>query len=77
MVISYFGQTSWTLLNPLIKVEETIYSDNADEVDKMVLKYMKWYGIDNVRGGCFNKVVLTKEAKEVIERMIQLFYGYD
>ena len=43
--------------------------DIFDE-DKYTIKYMKKYGIENVRGGSFCQVSLDRETKKCVERMI-------
>ena len=55
--------------NP-IELEDIIYPDECDkyDVDKYVKKYMDIYGIDNVRGGTYNKLELTSEEKHFIQK---------
>lgn len=55
--------------NP-IELEDIIYPDECDkyDVDKYVKKYMDIYGIDNVRGGTYNKLELTTEEKQFIQK---------
>jgi predicted GIY-YIG superfamily endonuclease len=43
--------------------------DEHDE-DKYTIKYMKKYGIDNVRGGSFCELILNDESINTIKRMI-------
>jgi len=43
--------------------------DVFDE-DKYTIKYMKKYGIENVRGGSFCQITLDRETKICVERMI-------
>jgi predicted GIY-YIG superfamily endonuclease len=44
--------------------------DSYDE-DKITLKYMSKYGIENVRGGSFCKLYLNRENKNTIEQMLK------
>ena len=62
--------SSWTKkYNPIQVVELVPNCDNFDE-DKYTLKYMKKYGIYNVRGGSFCKEHLSKENVTMIKKMI-------
>jgi hypothetical protein len=47
--------------------------NNCDEYDedKYTLKYMKKYGIDNVRGGSFVTLTLSKYEKKFLTKMIR------
>jgi hypothetical protein len=65
-----FNGPNWTKRYKPIKIIEIIPNcDNFDE-DKYTLKYMKIYGIDNVRGGSFCEMVLNNIHICTIERMI-------
>jgi len=44
--------------------------DNEDE-DKYTIKYMKEFWLNNVRGGSFCKIELSKEEILIIDRMIK------
>ena len=60
----------WTkMYKPLRVIEIVPNCDNFDE-DKYTLKYMKKYGIDNVRGGSFCEPELSDENLIIIDRMI-------
>jgi predicted GIY-YIG superfamily endonuclease len=62
--------SSWTKkYNPKKVLDIIPDCDNFDE-DKYTIKYMKKYGIDNVRGGSFCELVLSKETLETINKMI-------
>lgn len=69
----------WTTIYKPVKVLDIIPNcDNYDE-DKYTIKYMKKYGIDNVRGGSFCTVVLSEETISVLKLMLKsasdLCYG--
>lgn len=67
--INSYG-SSWTKIHKPIRVIEVVPNcDNFDE-DKYTLKYMKIYGIDNVRGGSFCEPELSDENLITIDRMI-------
>ncbi|VVU94453.1 hypothetical protein CPAV1605_175 [seawater metagenome] len=60
----------WTQKYKPINIHQLIPDcDNFDE-DKITIKNMKKYGIDNVRGGSFCQFQLTNENRKTIERMI-------
>jgi predicted GIY-YIG superfamily endonuclease len=62
--------SAWTrMYKPVKVIEVTADCDNFDE-DKYTLKYMKKYGIDNVRGGSFCEPELSDENLVTIDRMI-------
>jgi len=58
----HFNSTgsAWTRKYKPIEIVQLI--DNCDDYDedKYVIKYMEEYGINNVRGGSFNQVKLSK-----------------
>jgi hypothetical protein len=65
---SYGSQ--WTKKYKPIKILELLSDcDNFDE-DKYTLKYMEKYGINNVRGGTFCEIKLSKDNLETIKKMI-------
>jgi len=62
--------SEWTRKYQPIEILDTIYNcDNFDE-DKYVKKYMKKYGIDNVRGGSYSQIRLNKNTKQLLQREI-------
>jgi predicted GIY-YIG superfamily endonuclease len=63
--------SSWTKKYPPIKTLRIIRSRCDYDEDKYTQKYMKRYGINNVRGGSFCSVVLRKETINVIKLMIR------
>jgi hypothetical protein len=63
-------KNEWTnLYAPISIIHKCLCFDIFDE-DMITIKYMHQYGIDNVRGGSFDFVVLSKETKNVIDKMI-------
>lgn len=62
--------SSWTQKYKPNKVVETINGDDGDE-DKTTLRYMKQYGIENVRGGSFCRVTLSRSDRETLEKMLK------
>lgn len=60
----------WTQKYAPIEVMEVKTGDEYDE-DKYVLKYMKQYGIDNVRGGSFSQLILPFDQYVQSWRSIQ------
>lgn len=52
---------------PIRRLETVVLHQN-DELDFFVKKYMKCYGIDNVRGGTYTDVELSIHDKQCIER---------
>ena len=63
--------SAWTKLHRPMNVLELVQDcDNYDE-DKITIKYMQKFGIENVRGGSFCQVTLPKETKNHIHSMIK------
>ena len=52
--------SEWTKLYKPISIVETYEHDSAFEEDVFTKKYMLKYGIDNVRGGSYTKIVLDE-----------------
>lgn len=72
----YFGdddskKNPWTVKYKPISIIEVIPECDEYEGDKYVLRYMKTYGVDNVRGCTFNQVVLPASSLLLIDRMIK------
>ena len=59
----------WTKIYKPVSVVSVIDGDSGDE-DKITLKYMKKYGVENVRGGTFCQYYLPSHVKKTIESMI-------
>lgn len=66
---SYMG-SGWTKLYQPDKILDVISSYDDFDEDKFTLKYMKKYGIDNVRGGSFCELNLSQHNIITIEKMI-------
>ena len=64
------GGCAWTKkYKPILIIGLFPDCDEFDE-DKYTIKYMKKHGIDNVRGGSFCQIILDKDTKKCVERMI-------
>ena len=67
----YKGKGSkWTQKYTPIKVITTYKIKDLHDEDKITIKYMEKYGINNVRGGSFCNVELSNGEKEVLSKMI-------
>jgi hypothetical protein len=62
--------SAWTNQNKPINIIELIPNCDDFDEDKFTIKYMKQYGIDNVRGGSFCQVELDEENINTINKMI-------
>jgi predicted GIY-YIG superfamily endonuclease len=69
---SHFNSTGseWTKKYKPIKVLELISNCDDYDEDKYTIKYMKNYGINNVRGGSFCQFKLCEENKKTLKQMI-------
>jgi hypothetical protein len=69
---NYFNSLGnrWTFLNEPIELLELIRNCDKFDEDKYTLKYMDKYGIENVRGGSWNKENLGDDEKEIIKKML-------
>lgn len=65
-----YSGSEWTKKYKPIEVIEI--KDNCDEYDedKITIKYMNLYGIENVRGGTFVNFKLNKSTIDVLTQMI-------
>lgn len=61
--------SAWTKKYPPIKIIEIIPNCDDFDEDKYTVKYMKKYGITNVRGGSFSQVNLTLNQLDVLRQM--------
>jgi len=62
--------STWTRKYKPQQIQELIPDCDDYDEDKWTIKYMKKYGIDNVRGGSFNTLKLDKSKISVIKHMI-------
>lgn len=62
--------STWTKKYPPLKVLKIIPDCDDFDEDKYTIKYMKKYGIDNVRGGSFVTITLDPQNIKTLERMI-------
>jgi predicted GIY-YIG superfamily endonuclease len=60
----------WTKLNKPISIIEMIPNCDDSDEHKYTLKYMKKYGIDNVRGAAFCQTNFNKKNKDILNKMI-------
>lgn len=67
-----FDGSEWTKLYKPLQVLELVPNCDEFDEDKYTLKYMKKYGIDNVRGGAFVQIQLDNSSVEVLKRMINV-----
>lgn len=65
------GRVVWTRIHPVIKVVEVI--EDADDFDenKYTKIYMSRFGIDNVRGGIYCQINLSKRVKQFLQKEIE------
>ena len=63
--------SNWTKIYKPVKVVEIIKNCDSFDEDKYTLQYMNKYGIENVRGGSFCNIELSKSETEVINKMIK------
>lgn len=62
--------SEWTKKYPIDNFHELIPDCDDFEEQKITLKYMEKYGIDNVRGGPFCQVIFSQEIRQLIQSMI-------
>ncbi len=65
------GRTEWTKKYPPINVESTYEINDTLEEDLYVKKYMRMYGIDNVRGGSYSLIHLSQDVIISLKREFQ------
>jgi len=62
--------SEWTKLHKPIKILEHFCNCDDYDEDKLTLKYMNKYGIENVRGGSFVRVQLSQSEIQVLNQML-------
>jgi hypothetical protein len=70
--IQHFSNTGsiWTKTYQPLLIHEIIPNCDTYDEDKYTLKYMKEFGIENVRGGSFTQIELPEESLSVIHKML-------
>lgn len=56
--------------NPIIEIQQYISFSDTLDIDKYVKRYMKLYGIDNVRGGSYSDLTIPSFMVRTIEHEI-------
>ncbi|VBB19029.1 GIY-YIG nuclease [Yasminevirus sp. GU-2018] len=64
------GGSGWTRMYPPVRILEVISSYDEFDEDRFTLRYMRSKGIDNVRGGSFCELNLTRENVVTLEKML-------
>lgn len=64
------GGSFWTAKHKPLKIVETFKIETEYDEEVTTYKYMKKYGIDNVRGGSFCKEKFTDIEKMILRRII-------
>lgn len=63
--------TEWTTMYPPVKLLQLIADCDDFDEDKYTFKYMRIYGVDNVRGGSFCQTTLSADHIQTIEHMMR------
>jgi len=58
----------WTRRHKPIKIVDVFETNDGFDEDKYTKKFMNKYGIDNVRGGSYTNITLTKCVKKMLEK---------
>lgn len=61
--------SKWTKIHKMIALEEVIVNAKKEDEDRVTLEYMKKYGVKNVRGGSYSRVLLTSSEESHLKRM--------
>ena len=72
-LLSHYQSTgsAWTTKYKPIELYEMVDTDDDYDEDKYTLKYMKKYGIENVRGGSFTQIELSENQINTLQQMIK------
>ena len=72
-LVSHFGEetTSWVRKYSAEQIIELIPDCDDHDEDKYTIKYMKKYGISNVRGGSFCEINLSPDNYSTLQKMIK------
>lgn len=60
--------SAWTEKYAAIEVVETKPVKTVHDEDNLVFDYMRKYGVDNVRGGCYTQIILPPGLKAHLEQ---------
>lgn len=60
----------WISIHAPVGIKEIVQTIDPFDEDKIVIKYMSMYGIQNVRGGSFCEVELSENTIDIIRKMI-------
>lgn len=55
-------------------IEKMEFATDRDE-EELIIKLMKQYGIENVRGGIYDRIILDQKDREYLEHLIKLKSG--
>ena len=64
------GGSAWTKKYKPISIHQVIPDMNDHDEQRITQEYMSKYGIDNVRGGPWCKVILSDEEKQFIKKLL-------
>lgn len=65
----------WTKKYPPIELDYVIHNADPYDEDKWTLKYMEYYGINNVRGGSYSRITLDIQDIENIHKKFMTAYN--
>ena len=58
----------WTRLHKPLRIIDVFETEDGFDEDKYTKKFMNKYGIDNVRGGSYTNIVLSKSIKSLLRK---------